>query len=636
MVMKRFSLSLLLSLFMLILLLAGCGGAQEAPPATAPAPTETPAPVRGGEGQEDSAGTPATAAPRKATAAPTTAVSGAADSFSVSFAPQPDGLGFRNYGASYPEGAFTIAELRAQFGDAVCSRIDGERCVPTAAAAQWIADRNADMSAGHCIGFTVTSYRFLEGDLQPEAFSAVADVPFQIDRNVPIMRTIAANGALYWAQSVWSQEVSGTPREVLEALLALGEPVDLSIFLPGLSGGHSLLAYGVEEVGPEQYHILVYDNNFPGAEAFVEVDTAANTWRYAHGAVNPDQTPLVYEGDAETQTLRFIPFSAYEAATCPFCAADELPEDASEHTLLSFLGNGDVLVETALGRIGFVKGKFINEIPGASFIFPRGQMAGEGMPAMVLPGEVDDFTMQFNGLERVSTLNPALSVVVDQLTAVPEQSELAVDEAEQRMAFQAGGAQSPAMVATSHQDAADYRVALLGLAFEDGQRVALGQAADGSGLIVAGKDVDASEATLLITRLTDEGEAVFATTAVDSAQGDVRLDLAGWNGLDAMTVTVDADNDGRFDEQPGELANEPPAAVLGKADARLANAIAANLTPFMGEADLADIVAALPGRGLSGAALAQILRPLALSDAQLAAAIPPLALAPARSGGAAV
>lgn len=384
--MKRLQLILLLCLVAVFLFVA-CRReeneepTQPTPPAPTPMATATPATARG----EESSGEAATPAATRAPATETTrATGGAGSGYTIPFQVQPDGFGFRNYGPGYPEGDFTIAELQALFGDGVCSRVDGEQCIPTAEAQQWIADRNADMRVGHCIGFTVTSYQFAQGALQPAIFTASATDPYDIAQEAPIMRTIALNGSLYWVKSVWSSEVSGTPREIIDALIALGEPADLSIFLPGLVGGHSVLAYGVEQVEPQTYHILVYDNNIPGEEATIEVDYEANTWRYAQGAVNPDQAATPYEGDATTETLRFIPLSAYETATCPFCPPEaEAAEAAEAITLLSFLGQGDVLVETALGTIGSVAGEIINEIPGARLIFDRGQLSGNDTPDIV-------------------------------------------------------------------------------------------------------------------------------------------------------------------------------------------------------------------------------------------------------------
>lgn len=563
------------------------------------------------------------------TAAPTEAAAAAAEEstgrviFSVPFQARPDGFGFRNYGRGYPEGDLTIADLRAQFGDGVCSRIEdgGDRCVPTAEAQQWLADRNSDMLNGHCIGFTVTSYRFAEGELQVDDYSPTAGTPFDIAQQPPIMRTIAANGSLYWAKSVWSNEVDGTPREVLDALIALAEPVDLSIYLPGLVGGHSLLAYGVEEVAPQQYRILVYDNNFPGQNAYVEVDYAANTWNYDQGAMNPGETAVPYSGDATTNTLRFIPLSAYESVSCPFCPPpQDVPAPSADDaavTLLSFLGQGDVLVKTALGEIGVVAGQIINDLPGARLIFPRAQLAATGTPSIVLPGDLD-FTVEFNQMQRISSLNPTASVVLDQMTPATEQSSLEVAMTEQTVAFQTGAEQSPILKTTVRQDDATVSAAVMGVDYAAGQGIAMSAAAQNGTLAIHSTDADLSDGTLLIARQTSQDEAIFATTALNvPANGSVALDVAGWDGESSMDVYSDADGDGDLDEEPEPLINEPLTDVIQQSDPAVVSSVMDNLSPLLGEQSLTAILIGLGDKDLSGQEIGDILRPMNLTTTQL-------------------
>jgi hypothetical protein len=633
--MKRFRLLTLLY-FSVMLLLVACRGAGS--PASVPSPTDSPtatptAPTTASNerGEEPAIGL---ASPVIIASDATTEeiAGGRGILYSVQFDVQPDGFGFRNYGPGYPEGDFTIAELRELFGDGVCSRIDddGELCIPTAEAQQWIVDRNADMRAGHCIGFTVASYRFATGDLRPENYNVTADYPFDIAQDAPIMRTIALNGSLYWVKSVWSSEVTGTPREIIDALIALQEPVDLSIFLPGLVGGHSLLAYGVEEVAPNQYRILVYDNNFPGQEPYVEVDYEADTWRYDQGAVNPDQTAIPYEGDAATGTLRFIPLSAYESASCPFCPPDaDSGSDEAESdgmTLISVLGKGEVLAKTALGVIGVVAGEIINEIPGARLIFPRGQLAADGAPAIALPDGAD-FTLEFNNLDRVSGLGSNLSFTLDRLTPAREDNRLTVAPDGQTVEFQAGGDQAPSLSVTIRQADASYKVTLLNVDFEDGEGLSVGAPEKGEGLELRSRDIDVTDATLLLTRLTAEEESIFATSALNvQSGGGINLDIAEWDGSGAIDVFADEDGDGEFDESPTELTNEPLDELLQDSDAGEMEAILDTLTPFLGDSGLEAILEALAEQDLSGQEIGEILRPLQLTDEELIEVIPPLSL----------
>ena len=606
-----------------VMFLAACGEAANSVPSTA-IPTQTAEPTAtslAARGDQE---------PDASTLAPEDAPIGQGRGviYSVPFKVQPDGFGFRNYGPGYPEGDFTIVELRQLFGDGVCSRVDADsdKCIPTAEAQQWIADRNADMRVGHCIGFTVTSYRFTEGDLQPAAFSATAATPYDLQQDAPIMRAIALNGSLYWVKSVWSSEVAGTPRDIIDTLIARREAVDLSIFLPGLVGGHSLLAYGVEEIAPGQYHILVYDNNYPGSESFVAVDYEANTWRYDRGAVNPEEQAVPYEGDAATETLRFIPLAAYDSATCPFCPADEGEDAPDAVTLVSVLGQGEVLIKTALGAIGSVAGEIIDELPGAKLLFQRGQFAANGSPDIALPSGAE-FSLEFSGLERVSTQSPTLSLVVDNLTTSTETNQLIVDAESQTIDFQAGGEQSPLVNVVVRQDEASYSVALIGVDFEAGQGVSMGAPESGQGLELRAQAIDIRNATLLITRQTTEDEAIFATTdLIIEEDGGVRLDITEWDGRGSIDVYPDEDGDGAYEEEPEELDNTPLEEILEESDLTDSATILDHITPIQGDDGAALILSSLSIETLTGRAIGALLQPLDLTDEQLIDYLPTLLL----------
>ncbi len=612
--MNRSVLNLLLFL-VAIFLLASCQNEENQ--ALVPTATTTLAAARGEESPGE-AETPAATLPPATKELDTEAESSIGYSFP--FEVRPDGFSFRNYGATFPEGNFTIADLRAEFGDGVCSRIEGndEECIPSAEAQQWIDDRNVDMEYGHCIGFTVTSYRFAQGDIQPTLFSPDASTPYDLTQDIPIMRTIAVNGSLYWVQSVWSSEVSGTPRDIIDALIALGEPVDLSIFLPGLVGGHSLLAYGVEQVEPQRYHILAYDNNFPGEEVHVEVNYEANTWRYGQGAGNPEEMTTIYEGDSTTETLRYIPLSAYDTASCPFCPPELGAEEAGgEVILLSLLGQGDVLIKTALGTIGSVAGEIINEIPGARHIFQRGQLSATDAPDIVLPADTD-FTVEFSNLERVSSLGQDLSLVIDQLDPSAENNQLIVDPTNQSVDFQAGGDQSPSLNVTIRQEDASYKVSLLGGQFADGDGLSIRTDETGGGLELRSQAADLEDTTLLLTRLTDEEEALFATSSLEIEDGGaVLLDIEAWNGSGQIDVYADEDGDGNYDEQPIKLPNQPLNDLLMESGADGIISIIDTVSPFLGEQDLETTLVSLTEQDLTGQEIGEILQPLQLTDEQL-------------------
>ncbi|MBP8177418.1 MAG: hypothetical protein KAX77_06575, partial [Xanthomonadales bacterium] len=69
------------------------------------------------------------------------------------FRPQPHGFSFQNWGGKeHPHAQLTADDAAYLFGDQVCARKQGDRCVPTPAASMWIAEMNRATESGHCEG----------------------------------------------------------------------------------------------------------------------------------------------------------------------------------------------------------------------------------------------------------------------------------------------------------------------------------------------------------------------------------------------------------------------------------------------------------------------------------------------------
>ena len=224
----------------------------------------------------------------------------AGSAFSIGFNPQVDGFNFRNYGERFPDGKLTSNEVRELFGDQTCSRIETsgqtETCIPIPENQIWVDKMNDYMAAGHCAGFTIASVRLFNQQIPHDFFTPGSQVTYDIEQNKPAMRQIAKDWTLQVLEEVWMEQVEGTPRDIIDLLIERAQPVDLGIF--NRSGaGHSLLAYGLEDMGDGIFHILVYDNNWPGEENYVLVDYTTNTWRYSLAATNPEEDAGAWEGD---------------------------------------------------------------------------------------------------------------------------------------------------------------------------------------------------------------------------------------------------------------------------------------------------------------------------------------------------
>ncbi|MCA9935649.1 MAG: hypothetical protein KC415_17060 [Anaerolineales bacterium] len=559
------------------------------------------------------------------------------------FTPNQDGYQFYNYSSRYPEGNLTVEDARAMFGDAVCTRIDGDTCIPHPNVLTWIKSMNETMNdVGHCVGFTVSSNQLYAHVRSVTELGA--DTTFALEHEEPVLRTISQAYASYYASNVWPQEVTDkTPTEIVEALLALDAPADIGIYYPKYGrNGHSILGYNVIDQGDGIYHIAVYDSNRPGEDNVIVVDTNKDTWFYAQGAVNPDQPSGDYQGDADSFSLTYVPISAYnEPLACPAEFAELCPDSPGKgFSVLTIFGRGQALAETADGsQIGQSGDTLVNTVEDGRFVPVRGELYSRQPPIMLIPS-AESFTLQAQANEadepmKLTVSNPTYSVVVDGLIGQPGQIEqLAFDPVTQQVSFVAGGTQRPSIQFVFNQGGAVYTAQVLGLEFEAGQDLTVTVDAANGDLQLTSNDLAVDEVVILVARLTADDEAVFASQeAAVSSDFGLALDLDNWDGVGAMTFLVDDDGDGTY-ETDVPVPNEPVANVLGTIG--VPEAIMGSLQntlPYLNANQTSDIAATLPTLGFTGAELGQTYQ--ALPSAQpddLAGALALLDLPPSELG----
>ena len=556
----------------------------------------------------------------------------------ASFSPDLDGYNFRNYSGRFPEGNMTIHEARAMFGDEVCTRLEGDTCIPHPKVLAWLDSMNETMNeVGHCVGFTVSSKQ-LHSEIRSVA-ELGADTTFALERETPVLRTISQAYSSYYASNVWAEEVRGkTPTEIIDALLELDAPVDIGIFQPEYGrNGHSILGHDVVDKGDGIYHIAVYDSNRPGKDNVIVVDTTLDTWFYADGAVNPDQPSSKYQGSAETKSLTFLPISAYnQPLECPADFAELCPAISdTRFSVLTLFGRGQALAETEDGMIGQSGDTLINTVPDGLFVPVRGELYSRQAPLMLIPdSEAFELQAQSNQADealRIAVANPTYSIVIDGLVGQPGQIEqLTFDPANRELSFVAGGPQQPLIQLIFDQDGAVYSVQIAGLQLEAGQDLTATVDANNGDLQMTSAGLVINDAVILVARLTSAEEAVFANQNASFTPGAVQaLDLDSWDGSGAMNFLVDEDGDGTF-ESTTPLTNEPVADVLpaiGAADTIFESL--QNTLPYLGDTQTSAVAAVLPTLGFTAAELGSTYLQLpALQSNSLADTITPLDLAP--------
>lgn len=489
------------------------------------------------------------------------------------FVAAEDGFGFRNFKGRFKEGDLTVEEVQAMFGDAVCTRLEGVRCIPHPKVVTWIDFMNTTMNeGGHCVGFTVVSNELHEN--QTAVSQLGASQTAELEREIPVLRSISQGYASSYASNVRSQEVRGTPKEILEAIIDLNEPVDIGIYHPKYpQNGHSLLGHGVVDRGDGIYYILVYDSNRPGEDHVIVVDTKRNAWFYPDGATNPSEATTVYKGNARTNSLTYIPLSAYsEPPTCPPNFADLCPAEpgAVSYSVVTVTGDGEALADTPNGQIGLENGEVVNTVPNGELVPVRGEIFSRQQPILLIPSAAS-FELRGGANVpdeplKISVANPDFSVAIDGLVGQPGQVEqLTFDANMQEATFVAGGPQRPLIEFVHNQDGEVFLVQLLNLDFAPGQDLSVAVDAGGD-VLLSSTGLATDNITVMTSRLTSGGEDVFAIRELEIVpNGTQALDLDGWGGRETMALLSDRDGDGTFEENT-TVDNAPLPSVLETID----------------------------------------------------------------------
>jgi len=442
------------------------------------------------------------------------------------FRPQTHGFSFPNYGDEHPEGDLTVAEARRMFGDAACRTVNDKGCRPTLATKMWIKSANQAMAGGHCEGMAVLSALVFQGEEPLTRLGGGSDdetFDLEVDGNIPLQREISYFWATQGVPSVLDATLRGRPSEVLDALregLASGDEQYTIGIYSRAGGGHAVTPFAVVDQAEDGLaRILVYDNNFPGEEKYISVDTQADTWTYATAALNPAEDAEPWEGDAQTQSLEITPLSSRVGQLdCPYCADSQGgggEVDKGSRTVVRLEGAGTLYVRDEAGhRTGQVDGKLINEIPGARIAPQAGAVRLGSAPLIVLPSGMA-FEAFAGGEGAAAGQEGSLSIVrnglvllLDRMTLGPAANHLQVSASGLDIHFVAGAAQQPRIEGALDRpgDQRDYGFALGGSDTAAGEEIALRFDEETEGLDLSGSDAAESTFDLEPVRHFEPGE----------------------------------------------------------------------------------------------------------------------------------
>lgn len=334
--------------------------------------------------------------------------SGATASDDSGFRPGINGFAFQNYGDDIATVDLTPAEMHRMFGDKVCACLKDGNCTLTYPARMWMEAAISAMRYGHCEGLAVLSDLIYYSKVNPSGFGGQTAIDLSLKDEL-LQREIG----YWWVTQVTSpggsEKIKDSPNAVLETLaqsFALGKNADewwvMGLYLPDGSSGHAITPYAVEDMGNGISRIMVYDNNWPKSERYVEVNRTANTWSY-QASINPNEKSTLYTGNASTKTLEIVSVSSrLGQQKCEFCDADnskasKLGSSASSASTASSgtkgnmqiwqNGKAKVLVTDDEGReVGFLdSGQMVNEIPDAEIRVLKFAPDEPPMPVIFVP-----------------------------------------------------------------------------------------------------------------------------------------------------------------------------------------------------------------------------------------------------------
>jgi hypothetical protein len=510
----------------------------------------------------------------------------------IGFRPEKDGFSFTNYTNKTNPQNLTAADMYTIFGASVCSQVKAGVCTLTPIAEQQMQKTNDLMNGGHCDGMAALALLIYQNTVKAAQFGGSTTNTIPFGGNELVQREIARWFMKQTVDPLYGQKLHYlndkiTPATVLDTLIKSmtdrSELYVLQVFRQVNRGweGHAVTPYAIEDLGNGLYHILVYDNNHPNVERFVEVDKNANTWKFT-ASTNPNAKNAVYEGNAGTGTLMLLPLSLrLQPAKCTFCedkgtsgavtptAAPNATPKYNEILLGTDVDsdNLSIVIKDGQGRrLGFEGDKFYNEIPGAYFVPIASQSGDDGdelwadatEPLYYVPAGIA-FSVVIDGTEltedeevlaSVSVFGENTGVSVDEIDMVRGAVDELKFEADGRtFSYKSNTGVTPEIFVGTNQPEADYGFTLQGSDLADDGEVNVTLDLATRTLQVGAKNITTNALfNLAISRIDENTESEFYAEDIElEPKWIIAADWGKWKGGDDLDILIDTDGDHKFD-----------------------------------------------------------------------------------------
>ncbi len=464
--------------------------------------------------------------------------------------------------------------MRRMFGDQACADINGDECTLTPPAAQWMEQINGAMGGGHCEGFAVLSLLMYTGEVSAEDYGGT--VASELDLNDEFLqREIAYWWATQTVAPTFTSRVTVPPMEIMEIIQNMDpneETYALEFFNQDGTSGHAVTPLGVADKGDGIYAILLYDNNYPGETREMLIDSRDNSWTY-ETSINPQVASDVWSGNADTQTLFVTPTSARTGLQeCPFCgggssaskSGGKLAAPDQKFNQIFLDGEGHILITDENGnRLGYVDGKIINEIDGATYNkYAMAASMNTPEPTYSVPAnldltiEIDGTTLEEETLTDLVLIGPGYSIGVEEIYLSPGQVDVAYFyPADETISYETTADEAPNIVfGIENPDAeADYYFEVYGADITGGGIITAQLDSKAGDLLINTEKLNNEGVfNFYMTRITDETEDEFSAEDIALTEGAlVYINYAEWTdeNPEGIYFGIDTDGDGTIDDE---------------------------------------------------------------------------------------